>query len=158
GVSAVELWYTRDGKRWQKDPAAGRGAPPFVAEVEGEGTYGFTLVAKNGLGVGQDPPKSGDLPQVWVEVDLTRPAVKLEEVKHGQGDKARGGTIRWTGKGRNLGGRAIPLSHAEGAGGPGTTVAANLENSGRYVWAMPDKAPARFFVRVEAADLAGNVG
>jgi hypothetical protein len=44
GVSAVELWATRDGKTWQcysnEPPPAG----PLVVHVAEEGCYGFTLV------------------------------------------------------------------------------------------------------------------
>ena len=33
-----------------------------------------------------------------------------------------------------------------------------MENNGRYVWTMPERVPYQFHVKVEAADLAGNVG
>ena len=159
GVSAVELWVTRDsGHSWHKDEAAGRSGPPYVTEVPEEGMYGFTLVAKSGLGLGKQPPVSGDTPQVWVEVDLTRPVVSLGEVKHGIGAKAREVIINWSAADRNMARRPVTLSYAEKTEGPWLPLAANIENSGRYVWNMPSNGPNTFLVRVEAVDLVGNMG
>ncbi|MBI1915510.1 MAG: hypothetical protein HYS12_12360 [Planctomycetes bacterium] len=158
GLSGVDLWYTRDGQVWQKDEGTGRSGPPYVFEVPEEGMYGFTLIAKSGLGLGKKPPQRGDLPQVWVEVDQTKPAVTLLDVQHGVGAKAREITITWSATDRNLARRPITLAYAESAEGSWTPLAANIENSGRYVWTMPASAPASFFVRVEAVDLVGNVG
>ena len=42
-------------------------------QVSEEGLYGFTLVAHNGVGGGKEPPHAGDLPQIWVLVDQTKP-------------------------------------------------------------------------------------
>src|SRR5207248_15101 len=43
GVSAIEMWWTRDGRTWQKDETPGHKGPPYVFEVPEEGTYGFTM-------------------------------------------------------------------------------------------------------------------
>ena len=37
-------------------------------------------------------------------------------------------------------------------------IAANLENTERYVWQLPSNPPPRFYIRVEANDQAGNLG
>lgn len=159
GVSAVDLWVTRDGGHsWKKDDSAVRSGPPLVTEVPEEGTYGFTLVARSGLGLGKQPPVSGDPPQVWVEVDLTKPVVSLVDVKHGIGAKAREVTITWAATDRNLARRPVTLAYAEKAEGPWMPLAANIDNSGSYVWNMPQNAPTSFHIRVEAVDLVGNVG
>ena len=158
GVSAVELWYTRDGQVWQKDEGTGRTGPPYVFDVPEEGMYGFTLVARSGIGLGKKPPQRGDTPQVWVEVDLTRPVVTQLDVKHGVGAKAREITITWSATDRNLARRPITLAYSESPEGSWVPLAANIDNTGRYVWNMPTSAPASFFVRAEAVDLVGNVG
>src|SRR5262249_24725010 len=116
------------------------------------------LVAKSGLGLGKKPPAAGDPPQVWVEVDLTKPVVSLLDVKHGVGEKAREITITWSASDRNLARRPITLSFAEEAAGPWMPLAAHMENTGSYVWNTPASAPASFLVRVEASDLVGNLG
>jgi hypothetical protein len=158
GVATVELWYTADGHAWQKYEGGNLSGPPAVAEVPEEGTYGFTLVARNSTGHGKEPPKPGDLPQVWVEVDLTAPKVTLNEVKPGVGAEAHTLHIAWSAKDRNLARRPITLSYAEHATGPWTVIAANQENTGKYDWTMPAGLPGKVHVRVEACDLVGNVG
>ena len=66
--------------------------------------------------------------------------------------------MSWTATDKNLGPQPITLSYAEYADGPWTPIAAKVENTGRYVWQVPKTAFPRFLIRVEAMDLAGNVG
>jgi hypothetical protein len=158
GVSGVELWYTRDSKDWRKHDGPPEKKPPYVIEVQEEGLYGFTLLAKNGIGLSKDPPKSGDLPQVWVEVDLTKPAVALTEVKAGYENKVPALTIQWKASDKNLGAQPVAIAYSDKEDGPWQPIATNVENSGRFVWPLRPGLPARIFVRVEAKDLAGNLG
>jgi hypothetical protein len=161
GVAVVELWYTRnDGRTWQKYDERTNPQSPYVyvVEVNDEGLYGFTLVARNRAGFGEQPPKAGDPPQVWVEVDLTKPAVRLQAVEVGRGQEAGNLTITYTATDKNLGLQPITLSWAEKPEGPWVPLADKEENSGRFVWRMPETVPYQFFVRVEAVDRAGNVG
>lgn len=157
GVSGVDLWVTTDGRDWKKDES-GRKGPPYVMDVASEGVYGFTLIARNGLGRGKQPPKPGDNPQVWVEVDLSTPVVNLHDVKQGLGQAARQITIEWSAKDKNLTRRPITLSYSTLAYGRWVPIAANLENTGTYKWTMPKSVPARFWLKVEAIDQVGNVG
>src|SRR5262249_49409059 len=71
GVSVMELWYTQAGRNWQKYGEEKAATPPFVFDVDHEGLYGFTMVARSGVGLGSRPPQIGDQPQIWVEVDET---------------------------------------------------------------------------------------
>ena len=155
----VELWYTQDGRNWQKYAEQAKPEPPFVFEVAREGLYGFSLVARSGVGIGDRPPQAGDPPQIWVEVDLTKPDVRLLSADVGRGADAGSLTVTWTAADKNLGRNPITLAYSEHAEGPWQTIAASLENTGRYVWRMPSTGvPYRFLVKVEAADRAGNVG
>lgn len=159
GVATVELWYTRnEGRTWQKYDERTSAQSPYTVTVTDEGLYGFTLVAKNRAGGGEPPPKAGDPPQVWVEVDLTRPVVRIGGVEVGRGPEAGLLTITYSAADKNLARQPISLSYAEKADGPWTPIAQNEENTGRYVWRMPESVPFEFHVRVEAADRAGNVG
>jgi hypothetical protein len=165
GVSSVELWFTRDpgGRKWEryseeKCKEEDGKVLPYVVDVHDEGLYGFTLVVKSGVGLGDRPPQVGDQPQVWVEVDLTKPVVRLTSVDVGRGSDTGRLTIRWVARDKNLGPQPIILSYAEQAGGTWKPIAANVDNSGSYVWQMPKDVPYQFLVRVEAADRAGNVG
>ena len=161
GVSAVELWYTTNGRSWNKYPH--RFEDPkqtsISFDVEGEGLYGITLCAKSGVGLGERPPQIGDRPQLWIEVDLTKPAVQLQNVLVGNGPDKGKLSINWSARDKNLGREPITLSYAEQPTGPWRTIADKLPNTaGRYVWTMPDAIPYQFYVKVEAIDLAGNIG
>jgi hypothetical protein len=163
GISTVELWYTQDGRSWQKYPKQQpgekkEGPQVYEVNVQEEGLYGFTLLARSGVGLGERPPQIGDQPQVWVEVDLTRPVVQLHSVIVGQGADKGKLTITWTAKDRNLAAKPITISYAEESGGTWTPIALHLANSGRHVWTMPENVPYQFLIRVEAVDRAGNVG
>jgi hypothetical protein len=158
GVSAVDLWCTQDNRTWRKMDTNTQCRPPYVVDVNEEGLYGFTIVARNGLGAGKPPPQPGDLPQVWVEVDSTKPLVHLLSADAGTDPRSRTMAIRWTATDKNMAARPITLSYAEQPRGPWTTIVANVENSGRYQWQMPSAVPGKLYVRIEASDLAGNVG
>jgi hypothetical protein len=159
GIATIELWYTRnEGRNWQKYDERTTPQSPYVVEVSEEGLYGFTLVARNKAGGGEPPPKAGDSPQIWVEVDLTKPVVHLQDVLVGRGTELGTLAITYTASDKNLARQPITLSYAEKLDGPWVPIASNEENTGRYVWRMPESVPYQFYVRVEAADKAGNTG
>jgi hypothetical protein len=157
GITDVELWCTRDGLTWKKRETLHQAHPPCVVDVEDEDLYGFTLVVHSGAGLGRQP-QEGDQPQVWVEVDVTKPTVQLLGVEAGKGVNNRQLTILWKATDKNLGARPITLAYAAQADGPWFPIATELENTGRFVWNMPKEAPHQLFVRVEAVDLVGNIG
>jgi hypothetical protein len=156
GVSSVELWATRDGQSWQRCSTQPPPSGPLVVHVPEEGRYGFTLVVKSGVGVSSPTPRPGDDPQLWVEVDETRPHVRMLHAETGKLLEADNLTITWTASDVNLMPRPVTISMAAGKDGPWTPVAVNLENTGHYVWQMPKDVPYQFYVRVEVCDRAGN--
>lgn len=158
GVEAVEIWGTRDGLKWQRFSQDTSGKPPFIVEVPEEGRYGFTLLVRNGVGISRRPPEPGETPQMMVEVDLTSPAVQLTEVQVGKGRDNGLVAVSYKARDRNLGPQPIAISYATNAEGPWKNVAANLENTGRYIWKTAPNMPYRFFLKVEATDRAGNLG
>jgi hypothetical protein len=158
GVSRVELWATRDGKNWMRYSNEPPPAGPLVVQVAEEGKYGFHLVVKSGVGISSPAPRTGDSPQLWVEVDETKPTVHLTECLVGQGHDSGCLVIGWNASDANLMARPITLSTAIRHDGPWTPVVSGLDNTGKYVWQMPKDLPYEFFVRVEATDKAGNRG
>jgi hypothetical protein len=157
GVSNIEVWSTQDCKAWKKHEVAPN-ATSFAFDAEDEGIYGFTILAKSGIGLGKEPPHAGDLPQVWVLVDTTRPVVQINDCTATLADKAHTVTIQWRATDKNLGSTPITISFAEKEDGPWTPIASRIENTGSYVWKPIDRVPAKMLVRVEATDLAGNIG
>jgi hypothetical protein len=157
GLAGVELWYTQDCREWKKYDAPAK-AKAYVVEVDEEGMYGFTLLARSGLGLAKEAPAPGDQPMVWVIVDLTSPDVQLTEVTPKVKDKTQQVSINWKATDKNLGRQPISLFYADKEEGPWKTIATNLPNSGKYLWQVPADAPPCFLVKAEAIDLAGNVG
>jgi hypothetical protein len=158
GVSSVELWLTNDGRSWQRFGEDADKQSPFELKVNGEGTYGLTLCVKSGVGLGDRPPQAGDPPQMWIEVDTTKPVVQLLNVEASRGGEYGHVAIAWTATDKNLLATPISLLYAELPDGPWKPIATDLDNSGRYVWRVPAGTPFKFFVRVEAIDRGGNVG
>jgi hypothetical protein len=159
GVSRVELWATRDGQSWQRysdDPPT---TGPLVLHVAEEGRYGFTVVARSGVGVLGRRPSPGDQPQVWVIVDETAPVMQLHEAKVGQGESAGTLEVRWSASDAHLKAHPYTISYAASPEGPWQPIARDLDRDRTsFVWSLPKEVPYRFWVRVEAVDRAGNVG
>jgi hypothetical protein len=69
GPAVVELWITKDaGQTWKRHAKDPDRFSPFMVELEGPGTYGVCLVARDAKGQGKNPPVPGEPPQLWVEV------------------------------------------------------------------------------------------
>jgi hypothetical protein len=166
GISGIDLWYTTDGRGWSKYqlPKNGAGDPtfngPLIFDVQAEGVYGFTVIPKSGVGISAPPPGVGEKPQIWIEVDQTKPMVQLTSVLVGQGGYKGQLSISWKATDKNFGNNPITLSYAAAQEGPWTPIKSSLPNTGSYIWTMPigGSMPWQFYVKVEAIDLAGNIG
>lgn len=158
GVAQIELWVTEDaGKSWQSFGIDDDGRSPMLVAVDGEGLYGFRVVVRTTTGVSSQVPVAGDLPDVWVGVDLTKPDVELVSAEQGSDDESDQLAIEWRAGDERLADRPMVLRYAETPDGPWTTIASGLENSGRYLWRIDSRLPDRVYVQVEARDEAGNV-
>jgi hypothetical protein len=158
GVGLLELYYTLDaGKTWQILDKREEAAKPFSVDVPGEGIYGFTMIVKNKAGLGRAAPQSGDLPEVRVGVDITAPVCELSapETVPGRKDLIN---IKWQAMDANLASGSVKLEWSETASGPWHEIAKNHSNSGVYPWRVPANTPYQVFLKLEVADVAGNVG
>src|SRR5262249_60687717 len=108
GVAAVQLWFTQDGKKWRKHDAPPQ-AKAYVVEVDEEGMYGFTLLARSGTGLAKEPPQPGDSPPVGGIVDLTKPQVQLTEATPSMQGNQQTVTIKWRARGNNTRRHPHPL-------------------------------------------------
>jgi hypothetical protein len=165
GISGIDLWLTNDGRSWSKYqfPKGGPKDPTFKTltfDVQAEGVYGITLIPRSGVDLSAPPPQVGDKPQIWIEVDYTKPVVEFTGVLIGKGTDKGKLTISWRASDKNLGDTPITLSYAATLDGQWTPIYGKLPNTGSYIWSMPVgvSMPWQFYVKVEATDLAGNVG
>jgi hypothetical protein len=181
-----DLWYTKDrGATWKQapktgDPAAG-GLPAtpgaggteatvgkLIFEADGQGEFGFLIVARNGVGIGDPNPRPGDPPRYRVVVDTEPPHVAVK-VQRGQGYDVRHVRIEWSADDPNLADRPVTIEYAEVKGDappaetdwkpiPSDGFAGRLDRSGVQVWTVARGGPNKFLIRAKAEDRAGNVG
>ena len=95
---------------------------------------------------------------MWIGVDLTKPEVRLINAELGQGSALGEIAITWEARDTLLARQPVSLSYAEYRDGPWTTIAAGLENTGRYAWRYDSQTPERLYLRLEVRDEAGNIG
>jgi hypothetical protein len=153
----LEIWGTTDMRSWKKYQAETRSPSSLAVVVKDEGLYGFTMIARGKDKPATEQPPAGEPPQVWVAVDLTKPVVKLLEAQMNAQAQTPSLTVRWNAKDRNFGPQPITVVYAENPEGPWRPLAANLENSERYEGSLPPHLGDNLYVRVQAADLMGNV-
>ncbi len=159
GIGRVELWCTRDGgQSWQPFNVESQGRSFLRVKVDDEGLYGFRAVVSNGAGVGGKPPKSGDLPDLWIGVDLTKPTARIVSAEPGVGAEAGRLIISWQADDLLLAARPISFFFSENRNGPWTPIAGGMENTGRYAWLIDGRTPPKIYLRLEVRDEAGNVG
>ncbi len=159
GIAKIEIWGTRDaGRTWQSYGLQPATHGPIKVKVDTEGLYGFRIAVVNGKGLSTRPPHSGDLPELWVGVDLTKPIARITTFDLGTGDHAGELLIHYEASDPMLAARPVTLSFTDHAGGPYSTIAAGLENTGSYTWRFDSRVPERVFLRLEVRDEAGNVG
>jgi hypothetical protein len=165
GVSVIEVYYLRQGGDWQKLEDFSVKNPPdkkvaVRLEFPEDGVYGVTLLAKSGVGLSEPPPKQGNAPQVWVEVDTVAPMVENLRVDVGTGSQRSKLLVYWRASDKNLKAQPITLSYSENPkDGTWTKITPQpVANTSSYIWNMPADVPSQFYVRVEAADRAGNIG
>jgi len=150
----LAFWLTRDrGRTWEALRDDNPGRSPAKLVLPGEGVFG--IAARVGVETG--PPAVGGIVDSWVEVDSTKPLVRIEELSPGSGDPTAPTTISWTATDRSLTATPIALSYATRAEGPWLPIASGLRNEGTHRWNRPASGEG-VWIRIEATDRAGNVG
>lgn len=158
GISSVEMFITQDnGATWYRYGEDPDKRSPFVVNVPREGAYGFTLLVRSGVGLAVDPPQPGERPSIVVNVDETAPRVQLLPAEQGRGPALNKLLIRWVAQDENLAERPISLWYGTNPNGPWQPITTGIENTGSYVWPLPQAVGSRLFFRIEARDIAGNV-
>ncbi|MCG8648611.1 MAG: hypothetical protein MI861_02195, partial [Pirellulales bacterium] len=159
GVEAIELYGTTDqGKTWKfwgRDPDQ---VSPFDIQTKEEGIFGFRIVVVGRNGLASPRPLPDETPDIFVVVDEQAPQVRIRGAQYGQGDRTGALVIQYQCADSNLRQRPVALSFSKSVDGPWTTIAAGLRNDGSYVWPADPGLPRQFYLRIDAADQAGNVG
>jgi hypothetical protein len=158
GVASVELFITDDdGATWYRYGADADNESPVQVEVPREGTYGFALTVRSGAGLASDPPQNGDPPAIVVTVDVTAPRLEDLSVEPGRGKYANKALISWKCTDHNLADNPVSLFYSPTGQAPWLPISGPVENTGSYSWTVDPGIMPKFYLRIEARDLAGNV-
>jgi len=158
GVSKVELWGTVDeGRTWRSFGVDPDNRSPIRVTVPSAGQFGFRILVDGANSAGSPPPHPGEAPELTVSVDLHPPTVKLLAADLGQGNLSGHLVVGWKAADTNLEQRPIALFYSSYPNGPWSTIASGLENTGSYTWRIERHVPGRFYLRLEARDVAGNL-
>ncbi|MCH2202350.1 MAG: hypothetical protein MK102_10290 [Fuerstiella sp.] len=156
GVSAVELFVTEDnGQQWFRYGNDMDVQSPMQVDVQGEGTFGFAIRVRNGVGFIDPPPQPGDCPEILVTVDQTAPSVEF-----GQPQVVVNGTasVNLTWKVFDIQSTAVRLEWATSLSGPWVPVFDWQANRSHYEWPVTPNMPHSMHFRLLAKDAAGNIG
>lgn len=158
GIKCVELWARRSADQEYECVDRMEGdKPPFATRLGSEGNYDLRLVFVSGSGVKSLTPTRSDLPDVYVCLDTTPPAVELLSPS---ADEAGVVKLRWKASDANLDEQPICLQYSVD-GDTWSPVREDdkwLPNTGEYAWKVPAGLPHEMHLRVQARDKAGNVG
>ena len=91
-------------------------------------------------------------------IDKQKPKARITGAQYGEGDRIGSLVIQYEVEDTNLMKRPIALSFSDDPHGPWTTIAAGLRNDGDYIWPADPRLPRQMYLRLDATDLAGNVG
>ncbi len=156
GIGRVELWGTLDdGQTWTYMAEDKDCVSPVNLNLKSDGKYGFQILIFNGAGVGMERPQAGSAPQMEVVLDRINPRVQLYTIQL----QAEFGDleITWGAEDLNLGANPVLLSWSSSTEGPWRAMTpVPLENTGRFVWRIPDGAPGKVYVRLDVCDLSRN--
>lgn len=157
GVSAVELFVTENnGRNWYRYGNDVDLRSPIEVDTRGEGTFGFAVRARNGLGFSQAAPQPGEQPSIVVTVDRSAPQV---EFSRPQVVVANGGRIRmaWRVSDTNPSTTPVRLEYSTTESGPWTPVFDWQMDQGGYEMPIQSGMPPVLHFRLLARDVAGNV-
>ncbi len=156
GIGRVDIYLSPDkGQTWSKIAEDLDKRSPAEIDLPGEGLFGIRLAVTNGNGFGGKAPKSGDRPSFFIEVDATSPFVQLQPIDMVNGSGAI--DIRWTASDNNMAPEPVSLFFRTRPDSNWQPIARNIKNDGVYRWTFPREIGAQFFMKLEVADLAGNV-
>lgn len=122
------------------------------------GQFGFTIRDRRGIGLSADPPQPGNLPEMVVVVDQIAPSPKRGPLQLGQGVTHHQIQFSWVLIDADLPEQPVMLSRAYRPTGPREFISGWIENTGRFNWAVDQAIDRPSDIRLEARDLAENIG
>jgi len=158
GVGAVELFVTEnDGQEWFRYGNDADLKSPFHVDVRGEGTFGFAVRVRNGLGFVDAPPQPGQVPEIAVTVDGSAPVIEFSQPTL-RADGFGTMDLAWQVSDAHPHATPVRLEYSTTPAGPWTPVFDWQINHNGYQWAIRPGIPSSLYFRLLARDEAGNIG
>ena len=157
GVGSVELFVTEDnGRQWFRYGNDADLRSPFQVDVQGEGTFGFTIRVRNGLGFSNPPPQPGETPDIVITVDKTAPQIhflqpQIQTIEQGYVQ------LDWTVR-ETAGATPVRLEYSASPSGPWVPIFDWQSDPRQFQWPIRPGVPQSVYFRILAKDTAGNVG
>ncbi|HVJ82594.1 MAG TPA: hypothetical protein VNC50_16105 [Planctomycetia bacterium] len=157
GVGRVYLYFTRDGgKTWELCCEDADLQSPIEAELPGEGAYGLSIIVVNKAETGRHKPAPGELPQMLVHVDKTKPVALLKKPTPNPESPRDELVLSWESSDEHPTDKAVDLYYTPDPDVGWHKIARNLPASGKHAWRIPDGVPHLVFFRLVARDQCGN--
>jgi hypothetical protein len=157
GVGGIDLYITEDnGGKWYLYGADEDRRSPMRVEVPRDGVYGFTVRARSGVGLAQEPPQPGEAPAMVIIVDRQPPQAAIRSVRQGVGAAHHQVEIAWEVADDELAELPVALYYSGQAVGPWQSITGWRENDGLFRWTINADMPSQLYVRLVARDAAGN--
>ncbi len=157
GLGGIDLYITEDnGAKWYLYGPDEDRRSPMPVEVPRDGTYGFAVRARSGVGLAQDAPQPGEPPAMRIIVDRQPPQAALKSVRQGVGAAHHQVEITWEVTDDELAELPVALYYSGQPGGPWQSITGWQENNGLFRWTINADMPSQLYVRLVARDAAGN--
>ncbi len=158
GLLEWRLWVSHDnGMSWS--PAGNTPAGEPLVFSAPSGRYGLFVSAVDRAGNMSAAPRSGDAPQIVLQIDTKAPLVRLKTLK--LGGSVRGGSsipIQWEAVAPKIAPKPVAIYLSPDGGNSWTAVAMDLPNSGNFFWDVPSINSSNCYLKVTLRDISGAVG
>jgi hypothetical protein len=170
GVKKIEVYITPDdGHTWYRYTETTNVTPPLQLAMpedrDGtfrEGTFGFRLVLYSGVLNSEGPPRPGDRPDISLHVDRTAPKVELYAPSQDP-NQPNALILRYLVTDANLDPRSVRLEWSQRPNSDWLPINASEAHSSALrpgvkecSWTLPPDITDSVYLRLRAADLAGN--
>lgn len=157
GVEQLMLWVTLDnGATWV--PAGSNPAGEALKFTATSGDYGLYITAVDRAGNTTGQPPSGTAPDINLSIDTEMPQVRLDALS--PGGSIRGGAetlVRWEAVAPKPSVRPVSIFLSPDDGHSWELVAADLENTGSYMWDVPRINSGRCRLKITMRDASGKL-
>ncbi|MCE9607812.1 MAG: hypothetical protein K8U03_23240 [Planctomycetia bacterium] len=158
-IAKVDIWGTRDrGRNWVLLGPDDDRRSPCAVNVEREGMYGFAVVVTAEGGVQGRIPQPGDVPEINVGVDLSKPKVRFTTAEPSTDGRPCAMQIKWDAADDHLGPQAVTLSYSAAPQGPWKPLVIGIGSSGVHLCEFDPQGPDYAYLKIEVRDEAGNIG